>query len=127
MGTLNTHTGEKDDYGCLPLKMQFLSSLTSSELSRTLVHSVAGRYVANLTFSGPSSADAPAECAFGLSCVLQLEGTDLLFSRLALAVSPTPATHAISTFGRVYQALHIDSKSVLDALCRVKKCLRRSV
>ena len=29
--------------------------------------------------------------------------------------------------GRVYQALHIDSKSVLDALCRVKKCLRRSM
>ena len=29
--------------------------------------------------------------------------------------------------GRVYQALHIESKSVLDALCRVKKCLRRSM
>ena len=28
--------------------------------------------------------------------------------------------------GRVY-ALHIDLKSVLDALCRVKKCLRRSM
>ena len=27
--------------------------------------------------------------------------------------------------GRVHQALHIDAKSVLDALCRVKKCLRR--
>ena len=26
--------------------------------------------------------------------------------------------------GRVYQALHIESKSVLDALCRVKKCRR---
>ena len=29
--------------------------------------------------------------------------------------------------GRVYQALHIDSKSVLDALCRVKKCFRHSI
>ena len=29
--------------------------------------------------------------------------------------------------GRVYQALYLDSKSVLDALCRVKKCLRRSI
>ena len=29
--------------------------------------------------------------------------------------------------GRVYQALHIESKSVLDALCRAKKCLRRSM
>ena len=29
--------------------------------------------------------------------------------------------------GRVCQALHIDSKSVLDALCRVKKCFRRSM
>ena len=28
---------------------------------------------------------------------------------------------------RVCQALHMDSKSVLDALCRVKKCLRRSM
>ena len=29
--------------------------------------------------------------------------------------------------GRVYQALHIESESVLDALRRVRKCLRRSV
>ena len=29
--------------------------------------------------------------------------------------------------GRVYQALHIDSKSVSDALCRVKKCFRHSI
>ena len=29
--------------------------------------------------------------------------------------------------GRVYQALHIDSKSVLDAPYRLKKCLRRSM
>ena len=29
--------------------------------------------------------------------------------------------------GRVCQALHIDSKSVLDALCRVKTCLRQSI
>ena len=29
--------------------------------------------------------------------------------------------------GKVCQALHIESKSVLDALCRVKKCLRRSM
>ena len=29
--------------------------------------------------------------------------------------------------GRVYQAPHIDSKSVLDALRRVKKCFRRSM
>ena len=28
--------------------------------------------------------------------------------------------------GRVYQALHIDSESVLDAPYRLKKCLRRS-
>ena len=29
--------------------------------------------------------------------------------------------------GRVYQELYVDSKSVLDALCRApKKCLRRS-
>ena len=29
--------------------------------------------------------------------------------------------------GRVYKALRVESKSVLDALCRVKKCLRRTM
>ena len=41
--------------------------------------------------------------------------------------SRNPRHFDIIEGGRVYQALHIDSKSVLDALRRVKKCLGRSV
>ena len=42
-------------------------------------------------------------------------------------LSRNPRHFDIIEGGRVYQALHIDSKSVLDALCRVKKCLRPSI
>ena len=43
------------------------------------------------------------------------------------ANSRNPRRLATFEGGRVYQALHIESRSVLDALCRVKKCLRRSM
>ena len=51
------------------------------------------------------------------------------FILLALGVSITnprkPRHFDTIEGGRVYQALHIDSKSVLDALCRNKTCLTR--
>ena len=48
-------------------------------------------------------------------------------SELGETNSRNPRHFNIIEGGRVYQALHIDSKSVLDALCRVKKCLRHSI
>ena len=55
----------------------------------------------------------------------------------SLANSRNPRHFDTIEGGRVYQVLHIDSKSVLDvyvesksvldALCRVKKCLRHSI
>ena len=41
--------------------------------------------------------------------------------------SRNPRHFNIIEGGRVHQALHIDSKSALYALCRVKKCLRPSM
>ena len=42
--------------------------------------------------------------------------------------SRNPRHFNIIEGGRVYyQALHVDSKSVLDAVCRVKKCFRHSI
>ena len=55
-------------------------------------------------------------------------GTETFTFSGAATVPPTPATRVISTLriiegGRVYQALRLDSKSVLDVLCRVKSVL----
>ena len=41
--------------------------------------------------------------------------------------SRNPRHFSIIEGRRVYQALYVESKSVLDALCRVKKRLRRSI
>ena len=54
-------------------------------------------------------------------------GLELDLLRDREANSRNPRHFNIIEGGRVYQALHIDSKSVLDALCRVKKCFRHSI
>ena len=45
---------------------------------------------------------------------------------LGHANSRNPRDLGIIEGGRVHQALHQDSKNVLDALCRVKKCQKVS-
>ena len=50
-----------------------------------------------------------------------------LVEDLSLAKPRNPRHFDTIEGGRVYQALHIEPKSVLDALRRVKKCLRRSM
>ena len=51
---------------------------------------------------------------------------EALLARIGDTKPRNPRHFNIIEGWRVYQALHIDSKSVLDAPCRVKKCLRRS-
>ena len=59
--------------------------------------------------------------------VFASDASEALERALRIAKPRNPRHFGKIEGGRVYQALYIEPKSVLDALCRVKKCLRRSM
>ena len=72
---------------------------------------------------GPGAeASSFAEASAALS-----QGASVSADALGKAYPRNPRRFETIEGGRVYQALYVESKSVLDALCRVKKCLRRSM